>query len=240
MRGLGDVVQKVGSTTGGTSGKSVRSGIPSEAETPDLWMLPCQNEVIPLDTTTAIADHGDSGGPVFLTNADGKSRAGILWAATNVNSFYYSCTGSIKRDLGQQLITYQHPAGMPMITGVTFPSDIPGDSAPHDGTVTFTDDDNGINWAQFDVLQSTCGPVGANCSTPFGFDPGVSDRNNGQFGFNMWCEGEFYCTMEITLRDVQNHVSDPYIFSVKCDPLLARAAPITREVSGERGSSGGP
>ena len=133
--GVGDVVQNVGSTTGWTTGKIAKTCITAATETPGITMLPCQNEVVPLDAKAPadippaplpepvptppppqipIATGGDSGSPVFLKNADGTvSLAGILWEGTNTPSFVYSCIGSVKADLGQQLITYQPPLGQP-------------------------------------------------------------------------------------------------------------------------------
>lgn len=124
------------------------------------------------------------------------------------------------------------------ITDLTFPSSITGDTKPNDGTVTFTDSDGGINWAQFDVVQATCRDENPDCFPSFGFDPGVSNLTNGQFTFDMWCEGDFYWSIAATLSDAQGNVSNPWVFSVKCNPVSAQAAPITRALSVRKGGGG--
>jgi hypothetical protein len=112
--------------------------------------------------------------------------------------------------------------GVPVITTVEFPSSIVGDHHDEPGTVYFTDNNAGVNWAQFDVESDTCG----GCMQPFGFDPndfntGVSDLTEGQFDFHMWCETDtgHTWTTKITLRDKDDNMSDPYTLSVQCKPV---------------------
>jgi hypothetical protein len=133
-------------------------------------------------------------------------------------------------------------SGVPVITKVTFPSAILGNKKPVPGTVEFTDSNAGVNWAQFDVESDTCG----GCFKSFGFDPNkfdpkVKKLTKGKFKFHMWCEHEkgFTWSMKVTLRDIQRHVSKPYRFSVKCNPVSAGATKsMTREMSA--GGGGGP
>jgi hypothetical protein len=82
--------------------------------------------------------------------------------------------------------------------------------------VQFTDNNAGVNWAQFDVSK-TCDECDFQ---PFGFDPEVSEFTEGEFDFFIWCTTDegYSWTMRLTLKDVDGHVSDPVDFSIKCEP----------------------
>jgi hypothetical protein len=235
----GGLVQKVGMISGWTTGKIFATCVAFTQVDTKKHLLPCQYAAASLDGTE-IAAPGDSGSPVFIDKSNGTvALAGVLWGGQGSPStiFSYSCIGSVKADLGQQLITYAPPAGKPLITNVTFPPSIPGDGESKYGTVAFTDTDAGINSASFNVLQASCRDDNPDCFQSFAFNPGVTDLKNGQFTFDMWCEGDFYWTTEITLSDVQGNVSNPWMFSVKCDPVSAQLEPITRAFA--VGSGGG-
>jgi len=130
--------------------------------------------------------------------------------------------------------------GIPVITKVNFPSAIAGDGQEVYGTVQFTDNNAGVNWAQFDVLEDTCG----GCFTPFSFDPNsfdpeISGLVEGEFEFFMHCTTEegFSWTMRLTLKDLEGHVSEPVNFSIACEPPpIARSFNTEFEIQKQGGS----
>jgi hypothetical protein len=89
---------------------------------------------------------------------------------------------------------------VPVIVSVTFPSTIPATPGRTSGTVAFTDASGDINHAYFNVVSTAGSPF-----TPFDFDPSVTGRTNGTFGFNLGCNGPNNCTgttvLSVTLED---------------------------------------
>ena len=99
---VGDTVNKVGITTGWTSGEVVDTCAQTELPNSDRVLL-CQTIVINME-----ADLGDSGAPVFeITNSpnnDDVELLGILWGAFNADGdptvTWISPVGNVYLDLG--------------------------------------------------------------------------------------------------------------------------------------------
>ena len=106
----GQVLHKVGRTTGWTSGTVVATCENVSVTDSDITQL-CQGLV------SAFVDGGDSGSPVFGFHTDGTVfLGGILWGSstdlvTNEVQFIFSPFGSVERELGELTTTD------PLITG---------------------------------------------------------------------------------------------------------------------------
>ena len=87
--GVGTVVNKVGRTTGWTSGQVTRTCVNTGVQGSQIMQL-CQNFV------GAGVDSGDSGSPVFDNN---NRLVGILWGGSG-SSFVYSPMSNIEQELG--------------------------------------------------------------------------------------------------------------------------------------------
>lgn len=114
------------------------------------------------------------------------------------------------------LLVKNRTAGTPVITAVDFPSSIPGDNQNITGKVHFTDSNAGVISAQFNVVEDTCGGCMKSFSvTP---DPPVVTVKTGSFSFYMFCHTAtgFQWKTQITLKDKDGNVSDPYTLPVRC------------------------
>jgi hypothetical protein len=108
-----------------------------------------------------------------------------------------------------------------------------------DGLVRFRDDDDLVNWIQFDVVDQ-CDSCTA---TPFSFDPRLPEVVEGWIAYGIWCttddpDGQWWVN-RVTLKDKNGLESEPFDFTVTC--LLP---PTTRSLDVEfgaqsSGSSGG-
>jgi hypothetical protein len=102
---LGQLVRKVGRTTGETSGMVVETC--ADKYVPDMsgYMLLCQ------DTANLLSQEGDSGGPVFeVTSGTNVTLMGILWGgSTNGTYTYFSNINNIEGDLAHDTYTVTPP-----------------------------------------------------------------------------------------------------------------------------------
>lgn len=94
---IGEVVHKIGRTTGWTYGPVLRSCVDVNQEDTDITYT-CQTEV------AAGVDVGDSGSPVFTRKGNsGALLQGIVWAAGEIDdrgTFIFSPLAAIDRELG--------------------------------------------------------------------------------------------------------------------------------------------
>ncbi len=94
----GQTLQKVGATTGWTSGNVVSTCTSQNVLNTDITLL-CQYQV------DAGARGGDSGSPVFAGTGSTSTLRGILWGGNSTGSRYtYSPMYGIERDLGFGLV----------------------------------------------------------------------------------------------------------------------------------------
>jgi len=106
----GQVLNKVGRTTGWTQGSVVATCENIDVTDSDITQL-CQGMV------NAFVDGGDSGSPVFGFNTDGTVfLGGILWGSstdlvTNEVQFIFSPFGSIQREIGPITVSDPLPTG---------------------------------------------------------------------------------------------------------------------------------
>jgi hypothetical protein len=95
---VGDYIDKVGRTTGWTSGQVSRTCF--DVYIAGGWGFLCQDQV------EAYADGGDSGSPAFKWNGQNTGAfAGIVWAKTGTGAFIFSNQDRISSDMGYG-ITY--------------------------------------------------------------------------------------------------------------------------------------
>jgi hypothetical protein len=91
---VGQVVNKVGRTTGWSQGQVTNTCVDTNVSGSDITEL-CQNFV------SATVGSGDSGSPVFaIGSGSNVSLVGILWGGSGSSSFVYSPIANIHQDLG--------------------------------------------------------------------------------------------------------------------------------------------
>ncbi|MFL5517664.1 MAG: hypothetical protein ACJ8DJ_16020 [Gemmatimonadales bacterium] len=91
---VGQVVNKVGRTTGWSQGQVTNTCVDTNVSGSDITEL-CQNFV------SATVGSGDSGSPVFaIGSGSNVSLVGILWGGSGSSSFVYSPMANIHNDLG--------------------------------------------------------------------------------------------------------------------------------------------
>jgi hypothetical protein len=91
---VGQVVNKVGRTTGWSQGQVTNSCVDTNVSGSDITEL-CQNFV------SATVGSGDSGSPVFaIQSGSNVALIGILWGGSGSQSFVYSPMSNIHQDLG--------------------------------------------------------------------------------------------------------------------------------------------
>lgn len=91
---VGQVVNKVGRTTGWSQGQVTNTCVDTNVSGSDITQL-CQNFV------SATVGSGDSGSPTFaITSGNNVTLVGILWGGSGSSSFVYSPMANIHTDLG--------------------------------------------------------------------------------------------------------------------------------------------
>jgi len=91
---VGQVVNKVGRTTGWSQGQVTNTCVDTNVSGSDITQL-CQNFV------SATVGSGDSGSPVFaIQSGNNVAIVGILWGGSGSQSFVYSPIANIHQDLG--------------------------------------------------------------------------------------------------------------------------------------------
>lgn len=95
---VGQTANKVGRTTGWTEGTVTRTCVNTGVTGTNILLL-CQDFV---ENNVQIVDGGDSGSPVFRTNADGSvTLLGGLWGGNSSGTlFVYSPIANIEHELG--------------------------------------------------------------------------------------------------------------------------------------------
>ena len=94
---LGQTIEKIGATTGWTSGLVTHSCVNANVADSPITLL-CQTFVQGIGT---IIDAGDSGAPAFLRSGDQYILFGIVWGRTDASEFVFSPLEGIVRDLGR-------------------------------------------------------------------------------------------------------------------------------------------
>ena len=91
---VGQVVNKVGRTTGWSQGQVTNTCVDTNVSGSDITQL-CQNFV------SATVGSGDSGSPTFaISSGNNVTLVGILWGGSGSSSFVYSPMANIHTDLG--------------------------------------------------------------------------------------------------------------------------------------------
>jgi hypothetical protein len=100
----------------------------------------------------------------------------------------------------------------PVITGISFPSEIPGNKSVIIGLLNFTDPDGDIQYITYDVVSAT------NFSGGVDNDPKLNSGNwnNGAIKVYIWCDGQQDVTLEATIHDFAGNKSNPWRFSFTC------------------------
>lgn len=122
--------------------------------------------------------------------------------------FAFSCVGANK-------------SPVPVITGLIFPSSIPGNKTAVTGSFTFVDGNAGVRYA---TLASVSCPTNFTC--PAGTidlsasNPGIVNALSGTINFSLSCDNQLSTDATFkyswSLKDVEGNVSSPWEFAFTC------------------------
>ena len=100
----------------------------------------------------------------------------------------------------------------PIITGVNFPAEIPGNKSTIIGLLYFTDADGDISHIVYDVVSAT--QFGGGTDSEPKLDSG--DWTNGAVKIYLWCEGQQTVTLLATIFDRAGNKSNSMSFTFTC------------------------
>jgi len=100
----------------------------------------------------------------------------------------------------------------PVITGINFPKEIPGNKSTMIGLLYFTDLDGDIQYVTYDVVSAT--EFGRGADNAPKLDSG--DWHNGALKIYLWCDGQQSVTLRATIFDFAGNRSNSMNFSFTC------------------------
>jgi hypothetical protein len=100
----------------------------------------------------------------------------------------------------------------PVITGINFPKEIPGNKSTMIGLLYFKDADGDLRYAQYDVVSAT--NFGSGTDDKLNLDSG--DWYDGAIKIYLWCEGQQTVTLSATLYDWAGNQSNSMSFTFTC------------------------
>jgi len=100
----------------------------------------------------------------------------------------------------------------PRITGISFPSEIPGNKSTIIGLLYFEDADGDINYVEYDVISAT--DFGGGTDNAPKLDSGSWE--NGAIKIYLWCEGQQTVTLQATIVDYAGNRSNAMDFTFAC------------------------
>lgn len=100
----------------------------------------------------------------------------------------------------------------PVITGINFPKEIPGNKSTMIGLLYFTDPDGDIDHITYEVVSAT--NFGGGVDNAPKLDSG--DWTNGAIKIYLWCEGQQDVTLRATIYDYAGNRSNSMNFSFTC------------------------
>ena len=101
----------------------------------------------------------------------------------------------------------------PVITGISFPSKIPGNKSVIIGLLYFTDSDGDPKYVTYDVVSAI--NFGGGTDNELRLDSGT--WNNGAIKIYLWCDGEQDVTLRAALYDYAGNRSNSMNFSFTCE-----------------------
>jgi len=100
----------------------------------------------------------------------------------------------------------------PVITGINFPAEIPGNKSTIIGLLYFTDADGDISHIVYDVISAA--NFGGGTDDAPKLDSG--DWTNGAIKIYLWCEGQQTVTLQATIYDSAGNRSNSMSFTFTC------------------------
>ena len=130
------------------------------------------------------------------------------------NSFAVTKTVKQAATETQQLYLSQTAAAPkpPVITGINFPKEIPGNKSTMIGLLSFTDLDGDISYVQYEVVKAQHFAEGTDNSLKL--DSG--NTRDGVIKIYIWCEGQQVVTLLATLYDFAGNRSNSMSFTFTC------------------------
>lgn len=101
---------------------------------------------------------------------------------------------------------------IPVITGISFPKEIPGNKSTMIGLLYFTDPDGDMRYITYDVISAE--NFGGGTDDAPKLDSGTWE--NGALKIYIWCEGQQNVTLRATIYDWAGNRSNSMDFSFTC------------------------
>jgi hypothetical protein len=125
----------------------------------------------------------------------------------------FEMTYQAERDAVRKTSTARANPAPPVITRISFPSEIPGNHSTIIGLVYFQDPNGDINRVTLEVV-SAINFGGSDYDPMSSMDSG--SLYDGAFKIYIWCEGQQDVTLRVTLYDISGLKSNSMNFSFTC------------------------
>jgi len=167
------------------------------------------------DIRTATANAIDTQWRMTYT-ADAKlynAKTATAWQATENSKIATHKADMLTYDASLKALTQTAQAPKPpVITGINFPSEIPGNKSTMIGLLYFKDPDGDIKYITYDVVIAT--NFGGGVDNAPKLDTG--NWNDGAIKVYIWCDGQQTVTLRATIFDFAGNRSNSMDFTFTC------------------------
>jgi hypothetical protein len=142
-----------------------------------------------------------------------NKETAAAWNAAETMRVATSISNYQTQDAAQTAVRQTEAAPKPpVITGINFPSEIPGNKSTIIGLLYFQDPDGDVSHIVYTVVRAT--DFGGGVDNDPNLDSG--SWTDGAIKMYIWCEGEQTVTLEAQLFDEAGNSSNPMRFTFTC------------------------